>query len=189
MILGMNENKIKNNSAALEALLFVYGEPLALLKISQILKISGAELNEAADYLAEELKNSDRGLVLLKNDGRLQLGTKAEFGDLLEKIVKEETRESLTPAALETLAIISYAGPLPRAIIDYIRGVNSSFMLRNLLIRGLIERMPDPKRSNVYLYKSSFDLLKHLNRARVEELPDYQKYQELLKQVMGEESR
>jgi len=98
----------------------------------------------------------------------------------LENFIKEEFKENLSPASLETLSIIVYLGPLSRAEIDYYRGVNSSFILRSLLIRGLIERYSDPKRANVYLYVSSFDLLKYLGVSKKEDLPDYGKFKEMM---------
>ena len=81
---------------------------------------------------------------------------------------------------METLSIVTYAGPMTRAELEYIRGVNSSFTMRNLLIRGLIERYPDPKRTNVFIYKPSFDLLKHIGISKVEDLPEYEKFQALI---------
>jgi segregation and condensation protein B len=78
------------------------------------------------------------------------------------------------------LSIISYAGPITRADIEYIRGVNSSFTVRSLLMRGLIEREVDPKRANAYIYSASFDLLRHLGLSNNEDLPEYQKYKDLV---------
>lgn len=178
------DDKIKKNAAALEALLFIYGEPLAISKAASILKIGADELEAAADYLTEQLNNEGRGLALLRIDDKLQFGTKPNFSALLERLIKEDIKESLTPAALETLALIAYGGPMPRSAIDYIRGVNSSFILRNLLMRGLVERAIDPKKANVYLYQASFDFLKHMNLPKPDDLPEYQKYRELLKQTM-----
>ena len=64
--------------------------------------------------------------------------------------------------------------------------MNSSFTLRNLLIRGLVERQPDPKRGNVFLYRPSFDLLKYLGVGKVEELPEYEKFQALIAKLRNE---
>lgn len=179
------DDKIKKNAAALEALLFIYGEPITAVKARSVLGLNEEEFKTALDYFSEQLKDSGRGLALLLNDDKIQLGTKTDFAALLEGIIKEEIRESLTPAALETVSLIAYGGPLPRSAIDYIRGVNSSFILRNLLVRGLVERSPDQKRPNVYLYQISFDFLKHMNLPQTEILPEYQKYRELLRQVVN----
>ena len=81
---------------------------------------------------------------------------------------------------METLTIISYAGPISRADIEYIRGVNSSFIMRALLMRGLADRSVDSKRSNTYLYSTSFELLRHLGLTKNSDLPDYSKYKDLV---------
>lgn len=179
-----NINKNQNSiSSAVEALLFVYGEPLEVKKISKMLsrpegkKISEAEIKEAIGELQKKYSENG-GLNLITNDteGKVQLATKPEFAPLIEEFIKDEFKEDLTPASLETLSLIAYLGPISRAQIDYYRGVNSSFILRNLLIRGLIERFNDPHRANVYLYQASFDLLKYLGISKIEDLPEYEKY-------------
>ena len=100
--------------------------------------------------------------------------------------MKETLNENLTPAALETLALVSYVGPVSRSEIEYIRGVNTAFTLRNLLIKGLVQRSSDPKRGNVYLYKPSLDLLKFLGLPKIEDLPDYEKFKELIQKFRQE---
>ncbi len=175
--------------AKLEALLFIYGEPLSLQKISKTLGFSEQEITEALQGLEKALAGEDRGLFLVHDKEKVQLTTKPDFGALLETIMKEELRENLTPAALETLSIVAYAGPMTRAEIDYIRGVNSSFSLRNLSIRGLVERYPDPKRGNVYLYNPSFDLLKFLGVAKVEDLPEFERFHQLIEKLRHPEEK
>lgn len=173
--------------AKIEALLFIYGDALDIKKIAKTLKVSEKEAEEAAQKLAENLKSEDRGLCLVHDKEKIQLTTKPDFSSLLESVIKEELRENLTPAALETLSIVAYAGPMTRAELDYIRGVNSSFSLRNLSIRGLVERYPDPKRGNVYLYKPSFELLKFLGVASAGDLPEYEKFQQLIEKLRNPE--
>ena len=174
---------IKKTTAAVEALLFVYGEPMEIKKIAKLLKIGEAAVKEALKNLEQEFSAEDRGLKLISKDspagGSVQLATKPDFTSFLENFIKEEFKENLTPASLETLSLIAYLGPVSRAQIDYYRGVNSTFILRSLLIRGLIERYPDPKRTNIYLYEVGFDLLKYLGISKVEELPEYEKFKGL----------
>ncbi|MEK7192271.1 MAG: SMC-Scp complex subunit ScpB [Patescibacteria group bacterium] len=180
-------SKETNIVAQLEALLFIYGEPLNFKKIAEILECKEADAKDAAANLAEELRKENRGLFLISDKEKIQLSTKPEFGKLLEDVVKAEMAENLTPAALETLAIIAYAGPVSRAEIDYIRGVNSSFILRNLSIRGLTERSLDPKRANAFVYAPSMELLKYLGIARSEDLPEFNKFNELVKKMWNKE--
>lgn len=171
----------ENLIAQLEALLFIYGEPMSYKKIAQVLKITEDEVKSAAKTLEENLKQESRGLSLTVDKEKIQLTTKSEFKTISEEIIKEELNENLTPAALETLSIIIYSAPISRAEIEYIRGVNSSFILRSLLIRGLIERSTDPKRANAFIYNPSFEFLKHLGIGKAEDLPDFQKFQDLIK--------
>ena len=163
-------------TSKLEALLFIYGDPLEIKKAAKILGASPDEIASAVKDLQAALAASDRGLTLVEHDGSLQLATKPEFGQLLQTVLKAELNEALSPASLETLSIVTYAGPVSRAEIDYIRGVNSSFTVRALLLRGLITRETDPQRANAYLYKPSIDLLHHLGVSRTEELPEFERF-------------
>ncbi len=167
--------------AKIEAVLFAYGEPISSEKLAQILKIKTEELELALNNLNTELSREERGILLIKNNNKIQLATKPELTGRLEDIVKQEFTEELTPAALETISIIAYAGPITRADVEYIRGVNSSFTIRNLLLRGLVERTIDPKRANAYIYNISFDLIKRLGLSKIEDLPDYEKYKQMVK--------
>lgn len=165
---------------ALEALLYIYGEPLTLKKAAQMLGASAEELRSAVDALRQVLASDERGLLLAEHEGTVQLTTKPGFGGLLQTILKAELNESLTPAALETLSIITYAGPIARAEIDYIRGVNSSFTIRALLLRGLIERESDTERANAYRYRPSVALLHHLGVGSTSELPEFDRFRTLV---------
>lgn len=175
-----------NNLPKLEALLFIYGEPIDIKKLAGVLNLSEDEVKSGLALLEEELKRDERGLTLVQDKNRVQLVTKPEHSKLLESITKEEFTEDLTPAALEALTIVAYAGPITRADLEYIRGVNSSFILRSLLIRGLIERSADPKRPQAYIYSASFDLLKKIGLSKNEDLPEYKKYNDLAKLLYEE---
>ena len=181
----VNKEKIV---AKLEALLFIYGEALFFKKISKTLDVEEQEVKEAVISLAESYKDGSRGLQLVVDDEKVQLTTKPEFGKLLEDMVKGELHEELTSASLETLSIIIYSAPISRAEVDYIRGVNSTFILRNLLIRGLIERELDPKRANAFIYKPSFEFLRHLGISKKEDLPEFEQFQQLIKSLRQPES-
>lgn len=155
----------------IESILFIHGEPLAVSFIAKITERSETEVVSALEELEKEY--STRGIRLIKKDGEYQIGTAPENARIVEKAVKSEFSEELSKAALETLAIIAYKGPLTRAEIEHIRGVNSSFILRNLLMRGLVERIDNPKDARSFLYRLSFDSLKYLGLTKAEDLPDY----------------
>ncbi len=179
----MNENTIPNQSqeAALEALLFHYGEPIAIKNIAKFLNLKKEACESTIDEYGKKLEeNPERGLILLKKEDKIQLVTKPEFKEIAQKLIEEEFKQELSPASLETLTIIAYLGPIPRATIDYIRGVNSSFTLRNLYLRGLVERNIKEGKGNIYYYRASFDFLKHMGLTKQEELPEYEKYKNIL---------
>lgn len=160
-----------NLEQKIEAILFWKGEPVSRKKLSEILKVELGEINEAIEKLKENLK--DRGIALIENNDEIMLGTAPECGLLIENLQKEELNKDLSKASLETLSIILYKNGVSRAEIDYIRGVNSSFTLRALSIRGLVEKTTDEKDSRKYIYKPSFELLSFMGVKSVEELPDY----------------
>lgn len=180
----MEMNEIRQK---IEAILFVAGEPMNVKKIAELVDCSEKEIQEGAALLKEKYSSPESGIYLLKHDSGLQLVTKPETSPVIEKLVKKETRGDLTPAALETLSLISYLSPISRYSIEYIRGVNSSFTLRNLLIRGLVERIPHPKKNNAYLYRPTSDLLRYLGISSKEDLPEFSKYQELKKNMENEQ--
>ncbi len=174
----------KNNlEANLEALLFTYGEPIAIEKIAGLLSTDPKIIKTELINLENSLNQNNRGLMVIKKEGRVQLVTKPDLDQITQKIIEVEFKEELTPAAVETLAILAYGGPLHRAEIEYIRGVNSSYILRNLLMRGLIEKDPPAGGKN---YSLSFNCLKQLGLASLNELPDYQQYQELIQRFKEE---
>jgi len=168
-------------SSKLEALLFIYGEPLPMKKVATILGVSPEEAAAAVADLKKALADAGRGLTVIEYQGTVQLVTKPDYAELLGSVLKEELNESLTAAALETLAIIAYAGPVSRADVDYIRGVNSSFTVRALLLRGLITRTPDPVRGNSFMYAVSMECLQHLGLESLAQLPEFEKFSALAK--------
>jgi len=166
----------------IEAILFISGSPVQIKKLADLTEASEDEVRDSVKILSEKL-SSDGGLYLLEIEGAYQLVTKPEFAPLVQKMVKDDMTEDLTPATLETLSLIAYIGPTTKSAIEYIRGVNSSFTVRNLLVRGLIERSIHPQKANTYLYRPSADLIRHLGVASISELPDFDKFQELKKNL------
>ncbi len=133
-------------------------------------------------------KLSDRGIGLIRKEDEVMLGTVSEMSDLIEEIRKEELTKDLGKAGAETLSIVLYKGPITRAEIDYIRGVNSTFILRNLLIRGLVEKVPNPKDQRSFLYKPTLELLSYLGISGIEELPEFDTVQSEIKTFIQEEN-
>lgn len=154
----------------IEALLFFKGEPMSIKQLAKLLNVNESDVREALSKLEGTL--TQRGIRLISKDNEVMLGTAPQVSKLIEDIRKEELTRDLGKAGIETLSIILYRGPITRTEIDYIRGVNSTFILRHLLIRGLVERMSNPKDQRSFLYKPSFELLSFLGISRIEELPE-----------------
>ncbi len=158
----------------LEALLFISGEPVAVTRLSQLLDTNSDALRSACATLqARYAADSHAGLMLLEHAGQVALATKPELSGLIETFTKSTLQETLSKAALEVLSIVAYRGPIARSEIEAIRGVNCSYTLRALLLRGLIERLGHPHDARGYLYQPAFKFLEHLGISRVADLPDY----------------
>jgi len=167
----MDLEKLKSQ---IESILFLSGEAV---KISRITKITGTtkpEVENALLLLEGEYQAKNRGIVILRKEDEAQMATSPENAQILEQLVKSEIQENLSRAGLEVLAIVAYRGPINRFEVEAIRGVNCSFTLRSLLMRGLLERIENPKDSRGYLYKISFDFLKKMGLERIEQLPDFE---------------
>ncbi len=156
----------------IEALLFWKAETLSIKKIASILEKDVNEIKEGIKKLRESLNG--RGLTLIEWEDDVTLGTAKEVSGLIEKLNKEELSRDLGKAGLETMSIILYQGPISRADIDYIRGVNSQFILRNLLIRGLIERVDNPQDQRSFLYKPTLELMSYLGISKIEDIPEFE---------------
>lgn len=156
----------------IEALLFWKAETLSIKKIANILNKDIEDIKKAIQILKESLKG--RGITLIEWEDDITLGTAKEVSELIETLNKEELSKDLGKAGLETLSIILYQGPISRVDIDYIRGVNSQFIIRNLLIRGLIEKVDNPLDQRSFLYKPSLELLAFLGISNVTDLPDFE---------------
>ncbi len=180
----MNEEKRENakNSkvAELEALLFVHGEPILVSKAAKILSVDEKDFPALLNEFQELLADEKRGLTLVDDGEKIQLATKPNYGAILGQFIREELSEDLTSASLETLSIIAYLGPISRSRLEYLRGVNSFFTLRSLMLRGLVERFQDPKKHNTYLYKPSFDLLRHMGLNKINDLPEFEKFRSVV---------
>jgi segregation and condensation protein B len=168
----------------IEGLLFYKGEEITINKLSQLLKVTETEVKESIEKLKQSL--SSRGLVIVEKDDSVLLGISRELSPLIESIRKEEITHDLSKASLETLSIVLYRNGVARSEIDYIRGVNSSFILRNLLVRGLIEKIVDPKDSRRVLYRPTFETLSYMGVGSISELPNYENIKNELEKTINQ---
>ncbi|MFA5991602.1 MAG: SMC-Scp complex subunit ScpB [Candidatus Doudnabacteria bacterium] len=157
----------------LEALLFVAAKPFKAKELAKILELDVKEIETALGALCELRKES--GIVVLNNNGEYQLSTNSAYSTQVKNFLNAELREKLTDATVEVLAIIAYRQPISKAEIEAIRGVNSQYSLRNLLMRGLIEKVSNPHDARSFLYQTTTEFLMHLGLTNVSELPEFEK--------------
>jgi segregation and condensation protein B len=165
--------EIEKLKSIIESILFISGEPVKISKIAKIAGVPKLEVENALMMLQGEYAQG-RGMIILKKEDEVQMATSPENSEAVSNLVKSEIQEGLSKAALEILSIVAYRGPITRVDIEAIRGVNSSYTMRALLMRGLLERIENPKDNRSYLYKISFEFLKKLGLESVEKLPDWE---------------
>jgi segregation and condensation protein B len=164
----------------LESILFVYGNPISINKLVTLTKNSKSDINSALKRLQERLENNS-GLRLIQRKENLQLVASKNYSSVIEKLFKQKHKEELTRASLEVLAIVAYQGPVGRVEIETIRGVNSSYILRNLLMRGLINKAES--KNPFSRYELSFDALRRLGLVNQEELPRWREIRQQVEKI------
>lgn len=158
----------------IESLLFISAKPMSTIMLSKLSSEKTKIIKEACEELVSEYKERDGGLQIIKNGEKYQMVSSAKNADLVQEFIKNETTGELTRPSLETLTIIAYRAPISKLDLERIRGVNCSLILRNLLIRGLIEVKSDKEKEETY-YSPSFDFIRYLGINDLSELPDYEK--------------
>jgi segregation and condensation protein B len=161
-------------SSKIESLLFISGRPMSARELADLTKEEVKNVEAAGEELIKKMAAGDNGMRLVKNGNSFQMVTSPDNSELVKQFVKDETTGELSRPSLETLTIIAYRGPVSKTDLDRIRGINCSLILRNLLIRGLIEVREDKKKDESY-YVITFDFLRFLGLNEVKELPDYER--------------
>ncbi len=156
----------------LEALLFAAAKPLNIKRLADAIDMQPAEVDGVLKQLADRLDSSGSGMMLQQNGASYELVTRPEMAEDVRRVVNDEAAGELSRPSLEALTILSYCGPLTRPELEQIRGVQSSMILRNLLLRGLIEEKEDTRLGQP-VYAVSFAFLNHIGVPSVESLPDY----------------
>jgi segregation and condensation protein B len=161
-------------SAQIESILFTKTEGVKVSYLSNLLNISTDEVKEGLDALMEELQ--ERGVQLLRSGDTAMLVTHSDMAQFISGLFEEETGGELTQASLQTLSIVVYKGVATRGEVSYIRGVDSRMSLRNLSLRGLIEK------AGADAYRPTTDCLRFLGVSTVEELPRFKDINDALLQ-------
>lgn len=159
-------------TTTLEALLFASAKPMAVSTLKKALDVSDEVLREALDDVKARFNAEGSGIHLVEADGAVQFATNPACAEALEALTKQEASGELSRPSLETLTIIAYRGPVTKPEIEQVRGINCSLILRNLLMRGLIEETDDASRLQP-TYTVSVKFLRHLGVHAASELPQY----------------
>ena len=169
-MLGIEDRELYN---AIEALLFVSGDPVSISRLAEALYVPVEDLIEFMPKMMNEYNYERRGIKLIKLEDSYQLTTRGEYFDAVVRMVTHKQKQTLSPSTLEVLSIISYNQPITKAAIEKVRGVDSSHSIAKLLERELIEqkgRLNLPGRP--VLYGTTEEFLRCFGLQSLEEMPD-----------------
>ncbi len=127
--------------AVIEAILFVAGEPVLLADLQKALEVSPLELSMAVNALESDYDFNRRGIRLKRFGEHIQLATRAEYASYVERLLQPVQKQSLSQAAMETLAVVAYRQPVTKAEVEAIRGVKCDYSIQSLVHKGLIEEV------------------------------------------------
>ena len=167
---NMDNNEIES---AIEAILFVSGEPVRIKRIADVLGVAVHEIELAADRLRDNYSFVRRGIRLVRLEDTLQLCSSPEYADYIRKALETRKPPQLSQPALEVLSIIAYFGPVTKAYIEQVRGVDSAYTVGLLQERGLVDacgRLAAPGRP--MLYKTTHNFLRTFGLESLNELPE-----------------
>ena len=160
----------------LEAILFAAGERVEVSRLAQVLEVDAGEITQAADRLADELAYNRWGIRVLRLENGYQMVSSGEMADYITKTLETRKPPKLSSSQLETLTVIAYYQPATKAMVEQIRGADSSYSVAALLNKKLIEeagRLNVPGRP--IQYKTTPDFLRTFGLSSLEELPPIEK--------------
>lgn len=160
----------------LEAILFAAGERVEVARLAQVLELDPKEIVQAADRLSDELAYERRGIRVLRLENGYQMVSSGEMADYITKALETRKPPKLSSSQLETLTVIAYYQPATKAMVEQIRGADSSYSVAALMNKKLIEeagRLNVPGRP--IQYKTTPDFLRTFGLSSLEELPPIEK--------------
>jgi segregation and condensation protein B len=161
----------------IESLLFVSGEPVGIVDIAQTIECSVEFTKKIMEEISEKYYSNSRGIKLMNADDSYSLVTKPENGFYVEKLLGTNLRQTLSQAAIESLAIVAYKQPITRVVIDEIRGVKSERAVNSLIDKKIIKecgRIDAPGRP--ILYSTTEEFLKYFGLENIKELPGLESF-------------
>lgn len=158
--------------SSIEAVLFAAGEAVPAARLSLALGVSENEIYDAAEELDRLLESGGHAMRIVRLAEKLQMCTDAEYSQIIVKTLEHRKPPSLSPSALEALAIVAYYQPVTNAYISKVRGVDSSYTISSLMEKGLIEikgKLDVPGRPSVYGTTDAF--LRTMGISGLDDLP------------------
>ena len=169
---------LEERVSALEAVLFASGEPVPVKALMEAMELAPEEFEAALRGLALRYAGQ-RGVRLMRYESSLQLVTRPEHMALIEKVLQPARKQTLTQAALETLAVVAYRQPITRMEVEQIRGVQCDRAMLTLTRHGLIEEVGRKESiGRPILYGTTEKFLQHFALSSLEQLPSLEAFVE-----------
>lgn len=166
--------------AAIEAIIMVASEPVALETLAQTIALSEHEVSIMIAHIQQDYRGykagRERGFELQELGGGWRIYSNSKYADIVSKFIVEGQSAKLTTAALETLAVIAYRGPVSRGKISAIRGVSSDSVIRTLITRGIIAQSGNDPDSGAILYVTTSYFLEKIGLKSLSDIPDLAPY-------------
>lgn len=159
-------------NSKIESILFLESKPLTFKKLAKVCGVTEEEAQNAVAALQREYTERKSGVAIVTEGDQVQCMTAPSNAEFIRSYIKDETTGELTRPSLETLTIIAYRGPVAKSEIELIRGVNCSLILRNLMIRGLVEEVGETEAGSP-IYRVTVEFLRYLGVNSAKELPEY----------------
>ena len=170
----MNENTTAEGSlkGRIEAILFVAGEAVSIRDMAKALQIDKKELKVALKEIGSEYDYEQRGFMLKRFGDKVQLATRPLYSEDVLRLLQPVQQQSLSQAAMETLAVVAYKQPVTRAEVEQIRGVKCDYSLQSLMMKGLIQEAGRKDTiGRPILYATTDTFLSHFGIQGLEDLP------------------
>ena len=164
--------KLTEGIAAIEAIMFAYGEPITIEKLSEASGIDRETAVKLIDQLERRYNVQESGLRILRINDGFQIAARAEFSENIKAALETRKQQPLSQAAMETLSIVAYNQPVTKAFVEQVRGIDSSSVVNTLVERNLLEeagRLDLPGRP--VAYRTTDNFLRCFGLSRIEELP------------------
>jgi segregation and condensation protein B len=170
-------NDVNRTIGIIESILFASGDPLPIHQLQNILDLSEIETLALIEKMESEYENENRGIRLYVTDSTVQLTTKPEYADHVEKALQPLQSKSFSQAMLETLSVIAYKQPVTRSDVEAVRGVRCDYTVSQLQKLGFIQELG--RKDSVgrpVLYGTTDAFLRQFGLRSIKELPNFEQF-------------